>query len=131
MGSPRAERRFEATRDNVGAARRFVVESLDNVTTDLSVVELLTAELAANAVLHAKSDFGVRVFVDAASARVEIVNDEPELLLSMREPSDEGGRGLHLVEALAHDWGTESHPSEKVVWFAVTVSPSDDSSVDA
>ena len=49
--------------------------------------------------------------------RVEVRNDEPRLLPFLAEPQDTGGRGLHLVEALATRWGTESSDDQKVVWF--------------
>jgi hypothetical protein len=39
------------------------------------------------------------------------------MLPFLAEPRDTGGRGLHLVEALATRWGTESSDDEKVVWF--------------
>ena len=82
-----------------------------------AAVELLTSELATNAVVHAKTGFRVRVRGDDRNVRVEIINDEPELLLAMREPSEHGGRGLRLVEGLSSDWGAESRRDEKVVWF--------------
>jgi len=78
--------------------------------------------LATNAVLHAHSDFRVRVRTHPTLVRVEIVNDEPELLVAMSASSERGGRGLRLVEALSLDWGTESSRAEKIVWFEVPVS---------
>jgi anti-sigma regulatory factor (Ser/Thr protein kinase) len=128
----RKEQTFPATGASVAKARRFVADVLEGVVDKASVVELLTSELAANAVIHADSEFRVRVIVNVGTVRVEIVNDEPELLLIMKEPSDEGGRGLHIVKALAQDWGSESRRDEKVVWFAVsTGAAADDASVDA
>jgi anti-sigma regulatory factor (Ser/Thr protein kinase) len=78
---------------------------------------LLAAEVAANAVIHANSPFEVRVHDDGPAFRVEIVNDAPELVAAVREPSDDSGRGLHIVEALARRWGSESRGDQKVVWF--------------
>jgi hypothetical protein len=46
-------------------------------------------------------------------------------LLAMREPSARGGRGLRLVQELSLDWGTESTRDEKIVWFEVPTSASD------
>jgi len=127
----RAERSFSPTPDSVAEARRFVIETLGDVPADISVIELLTGELAANAVLHAHSEYRVRVFTNSNLVRVEIVNDEPELLLSLKEPSSEGGRGLRILDALAQDWGTVSHQDEKIVWFAVSTAGADGASVDA
>jgi anti-sigma regulatory factor (Ser/Thr protein kinase) len=131
MEPARAEQSFGAKPESVASARRFVLDALEDVPTDHAVVELLTAELATNAVVHADSEFRVRVLVGSDSVRVEIVNDEPELLLSLNDPSDEGGRGLHIVKALAQDWGTKSSRDEKVVWFAVAIAAADEASVEA
>ena len=84
---------------------------------DPSVVALLTSEIATNAVLHARSPYRVRVFERPEIVRVEIINDEPELLLAMKDPSEHGGRGLRIIDQLANDWGTESTRSDKIVWF--------------
>jgi len=82
-------------------------------------VRLLTSELATNAVRHARSGFRVRVRSDPTLVRVEVINSEPEMLLAMRESSEEGGRGLRLVRELSVDFGVESSRDEKAVWFAV------------
>jgi anti-sigma regulatory factor (Ser/Thr protein kinase) len=87
------------------------------VGADPGAAELLAAELATNAVIHAQSPFEIRVGRNADALRVEIVNDKPELLPIKKTPSEEGGRGLAILDALANDWGTESRPDCKAVWF--------------
>ena len=74
---------------------------------DAEAAALLASELAANAVLHASSEFEVRVTDDGEAFRVEVVNDAPDMIVSLKEPSEEGGRGLHIVNALALRWGTD------------------------
>jgi hypothetical protein len=59
----------------------------------------------------------VRVAADSDALRVEVVNDAPEMVAAIREPSVEGGRGLHIVDALACRWGVDVRDDEKVVWF--------------
>jgi len=113
------ERAFPAEVSSVRRARTFVADAVASSPVDTQVVRLLTSELATNAVLHTQSGFRVRVRAGADSVRVEIVNDEPELLLAMREPSETGGRGLRLVEELSLQWGVRSSRDEKVVWFEV------------
>ena len=54
---------------------------------------------------------------DGEAFRVEVVNDAPEMIVSLKDPSDESGRGLHIVNALALRWGTDVMEREKVVWF--------------
>jgi anti-sigma regulatory factor (Ser/Thr protein kinase) len=122
------ERSFPLEVTSVGRARRFVDDVLRSTPVNLHVVRLLTSELAANAVLHARSGFRVHVRGDSERVRVQVINHEPELLLAMAEPSvtGSGGRGLRLVEGLSLDWGVESSSHEKVVWFEVPTSGSHD-----
>jgi len=120
------ERGFPADPASVGRARTFVTDALAGTSVNAEVVRLLTSELATNAVLHAGTDFRVRLRTDPSIVRVEVVNDEPELLLAMREPSERGGRGLRLIADLSLDWGAESFRDEKVVWFEVPASGGED-----
>jgi anti-sigma regulatory factor (Ser/Thr protein kinase) len=89
--------------------------------TDPDAAALLASELAANAITHANSAFEVRVPEDGEAFRVEIVNDAPEMIVALKEPSEESGRGLHIVEALSQRWGTQAYDREKVVWFELPV----------
>jgi anti-sigma regulatory factor (Ser/Thr protein kinase) len=116
-GQVERSRSFDARPGSVRAARRFVVSVVRETEVDADVAELLTSELATNAVVHAGSAFEVRVRTADSTVRVEIVNDEPELLASLREPDERGGRGLAIIESLAARWGTESDRGHKIVWF--------------
>lgn len=71
--------------------------------------------------VHANSAFEVRAIEKADVLRVEVVNDAPEMVAALREPSAESGRGLHIVEALASRWGVDAIGTEKVVWFELPV----------
>ena len=110
-------RRFDVLPQSIRDARTFVRDFADAAGADADAAELLASELATNAVRHARTSYEVRMGKHAGVLRVEIVNDAPELLLAMRAPSAEGGRGLAIVEDVAQDWGTVSHGGEKVVWF--------------
>ena len=101
-------RNFEARPDSVRAARRLVASVVHETGADVEFAELLTSELATNAVVHAVTRFEARIRTAHSGVRVEIVNDEPELLASLRDPDERGGRGLGTIEALASRWGTES-----------------------
>jgi hypothetical protein len=59
---------------------------------------------------------------DGTTLRVEVANTEPELLPTFNAPSDSGGRGLGLLESMALNWGTESRPNDKIVWFEMPTS---------
>jgi hypothetical protein len=39
----------------------------------------------------------------------------------MREPSADGGWGLHIVDNLASRWGIEDQGARTVVWFEIEI----------
>ena len=110
-------RTFSSQVESVSEARSFVRECLRGTAADCDNAVLLTSELAANAVIHAQSGFQIEIRRSTASIRVELLNDEPEILPMLTEPTEDGGRGLRLVESLASCWGMESDPDHKMVWF--------------
>jgi anti-sigma regulatory factor (Ser/Thr protein kinase) len=116
------ERTFPAEPGSAAAARRFVGDTFAHSPVDPSTAQLLVSELATNAIVHTNSPFRVRVtYRDSDTVRVEVIDDEPELALRLSEPTDTGGRGLHILQALAQRWGTESTRDHKVVWFDLSM----------
>lgn len=115
-----ATRTFPAQPESVAAARRFVERVLDAQGLDGELREaavLLASELVTNAVLHARSEMLVRVEVEHR-LRVEVRDANPRVPQASEVPLEAlSGRGLHLVEALADQWGIEPGPDGKVVWF--------------
>jgi anti-sigma regulatory factor (Ser/Thr protein kinase) len=99
--SPQRRRNFGLQPESVRAVRSFVRQLANDAGADAEAAALLASELAANAVLHANSEFEVRVANDGGAFRVEIVDDAPEMIVAFQEPSDEGGRGLRIVNGLA------------------------------
>jgi anti-sigma regulatory factor (Ser/Thr protein kinase) len=83
----------------------------------LEDARVVVTELAANAVLHAGSDFTVSIHGDASRLRIA-VRDGSRAIPAPQEPSAHrlSGRGLVLVSALARRWGVEPLPDGKVVW---------------
>jgi anti-sigma regulatory factor (Ser/Thr protein kinase) len=110
-------RKFDLTPENVRAVRSFVREIAVKSGADPDAAAVLASELAANAVVHANTDFEVHVPERDEAFRVEVINDAPEIIVALRDPSDDSGRGLHIVDALAQRWGTESTADQKIVWF--------------
>ncbi len=115
--------RFPPQTVSVRGARRFVQECL--TATPMQVLAddagLLVCELAANAVLHARTDFDVAVSAlhDRAGVRVT-VRDDAAALPAVTAPSATAmsGRGLALVQTLASRWGAgPSSSARKGVWF--------------
>ncbi|MFF3919481.1 ATP-binding protein [Streptomyces sp. NPDC001852] len=81
--------------------------------------EVVTAELVANAVQHARAA-AMRVTVRRTGERaVQIaVFDRSRVLPFLKSPAPEevGGRGLGIVDALAQSWGVDRLPWGKRVW---------------
>ena len=88
----------------------------------LDRVLLLTSEIVTNAILHARTPLRLTASLDGGQVRVRVY-DRLRLLPRLRSyPTDAGtGRGMHLVEALADQWGVEETANGKCVWFAVAV----------
>ncbi len=115
----------EAERSAPRAARHWVMRAVAEAGIGGStnqVVELLTGELVANAVVHGPSDQSVTVRVRIDGHVVQVfVSDAGGGVPTVRhpEPTAPSGRGLALVEALSSDWGTTNRPDGKTVWFEV------------
>lgn len=105
---------------SVASVRRFARSACDGLPGLADTVELLVSEVATNALVHGAGDVKVRVVVRGRTVRVE-VDDEGESLPRARQalPTAEGGRGLALVAALSSDWGIQTTPGGKTVWFEV------------
>ncbi|HWL35334.1 MAG TPA: SpoIIE family protein phosphatase [Frankiaceae bacterium] len=83
-------------------------------------VELLASELATNALAHGVSPFTVVARYDGATVRVEVGDGSRELPAPRdARPTDEGGRGMELIEAMSSAWGTLPTLDGKRVWFEV------------
>ena len=79
---------------------------------------LLTSELVTNAVSHTQQPFTVSVDNTGQGVRVAVIDGSstPPVVRQADEVS-EHGRGLHLVDQLASEWGTDALPDGKQVWF--------------
>jgi CheY-like chemotaxis protein len=105
---------------SVGRARRFVRDRLDEWGIDGPIDDalLVVSELAANALTHARSSYRLRISATPHALRIEVDDNgvgtpEPQPLTE----TEEHGRGLHLVGALAASWGMESaETGGKRVW---------------
>ncbi|GAB1337305.1 hypothetical protein ACE1SV_38950 [Streptomyces sp. E-15] len=124
--------RFTATPRGARLARRLASQQMaiwgwPYGTPVNDTVELLVAELAANAVTHGRvrgRDAELRLSTEAGQVRVEMSDTRGERRPVIHDaPADgEGGRGLVLVAALAKEWGTASRAGApgKTVWAVVS-----------
>lgn len=101
-------------------ARWFVDETLTNwgLESLCDDARLITSELSANAVLHARTDFCVTL-QSAVSGHLRIEVRDGEARMSSPAAPRQGatsGRGLVLVGTLATSWGTQVVSDGEVVW---------------
>ncbi|MET7618337.1 SpoIIE family protein phosphatase [Streptomyces sp. NPDC005408] len=104
-----------------GRARRLARRALARWNLeDLSdSVELLVSEVVTNAVRYAERPVTLRL-LRTEVLRCEVGDDSPQLPRQRRaRDTDEGGRGLFLVNRLARRWGATRLSTGKVVWFEV------------
>lgn len=113
---------FEAQPKSVRDARHFVGRALRGRANSEAIDDamLLASEIVTNAVLHADSSVEVVITLpdDTRGLRIEVKDKSPEQP-QVRDTAvtDVNGRGLHLVEELAVDWGVRPDPPGKAVWF--------------
>ncbi|MGW6569300.1 SpoIIE family protein phosphatase [Streptomyces sp. NPDC054975] len=82
-------------------------------------VELLISEVVTNAVRYAERPVTLRL-LKTDVLRCEVGDDSPQLPRRWRaRDTDEGGRGLAVVEALSSRWGAVPTYGGKAVWFEV------------
>jgi PAS domain-containing protein len=101
-----------------GQARKLTKQKLALWGLDelAMTTELLVSELVGNVVRHARGPIGLRLL--RGSTLICEVTDGSETMPRIRHASatDEGGRGLQLVAALSHRWGTRYTPTGKSIW---------------
>jgi anti-sigma regulatory factor (Ser/Thr protein kinase) len=119
-------RSFPGVLDAARAARHFVTGVLgprrdQALSQDAAIV---TAELAANAVLHAGTGFTVAVSQSADGVRISVQDATP-----MQSAEGDGSlvtspeHGLGVVSTIATRWAVEPLPDGKVVWAELPASP--------
>jgi anti-sigma regulatory factor (Ser/Thr protein kinase) len=113
----------ELPRDPAAAsyARRLLDElSADRLQADaLDQSKLLVSELVNNAVLHGRGRITLRVDVNEARLRAEVIDEGSGFERVVRDnPLDQlGGWGLALVDSESSRWGV--HEGTTHVWFEI------------
>ena len=116
---------FVAMPEAVAAARRFVSETLRSWGENRLVWDgaLIVSELATNAIVHGGSPFRASVERAARVVRIAVEDVGPGLPQSRTVPHDAlGGRGMAIVEELAHRWGCDRVDGGKVFWAELETS---------
>ncbi|MFJ1709432.1 SpoIIE family protein phosphatase [Kitasatospora sp. NPDC088346] len=108
-----------------GEARRHARDQLAAWDLDELVVttELVVSELVGNVVRHAKGPVQLRLL--RSDVLICEVSDGSLTTPHIRRASttDEGGRGLQLIEALSHRWGTRHAATGKCIWTEQLLPP--------
>src|SRR5215213_3543800 len=102
------DRRWSAMAERVKDARHFVGETVAAETIGAcdEDVRLVTSELVANAVVHARTPFTVGVSWTGKIVLIEVTDGTKVFPLRKHHVSDVvGGLGLVLVQAVSLRWG--------------------------
>jgi anti-sigma regulatory factor (Ser/Thr protein kinase) len=122
-------RRFVASPDSVGEARRFASEYIADLSPELrDTVSLMVSELSTNSLVHACVGFEVTIDRSLHLLRVA-VTDQGDGTPAVQTPGsyEPHGRGLRIVEALSDHWGiTEASGDGKTVWFQIGLTSASD-----
>ena len=117
-------RRFRASEESVGAARRFVSGIISDLPGELQdSVSVMVSELSTNALVHASSGFDVAVERSDETVLI-LISDQGDgiPMVQSPNPSEPHGRGLRIVETLSDDWGImPSSGTGKTVWFRMSL----------
>ena len=113
-------------RQSVAVGRHWVVRiAADAGVTGMAnqVIELLTSELLANAVLHGAAGRAIHLAFHGNDdvARVAVSDSVPARPVVLHpELTAPSGRGMAIVEAMSNRWGVDAQADGgKVVWFEI------------
>jgi anti-sigma regulatory factor (Ser/Thr protein kinase) len=107
----------------IATAREFTASCLDGwavAETARDDAILLVSELVTNAVVHGRAPIELQLRRRPGELRIE-VRDTATALPRLRPigPGAASGRGLHIVAAIAREWGVRREPAGKTVWSAL------------
>ncbi|MGI5408826.1 ATP-binding protein [Streptomyces chartreusis] len=116
---------FEAAPTEVRLLRRAASKQLMRWGRPVPVdeVELIVAELATNVVKHVGEGTAATLILEWKGERLRLeVHDKSRAvpLQSQAGCDEECGRGLHLLAAVAVDWGTMLTAAGKAVWCEIS-----------
>ena len=117
---PHAVRGFPPHLDSAREARHFVLGQLGSLADRAlaSDAAIVIAELAANAIVHARSTFTVAVSQAGDTVRIAVrdmvpLGDGERLVTAI-------GHGLDVVGKIVKRWAVEPLPDGKVIWVELS-----------
>jgi anti-sigma regulatory factor (Ser/Thr protein kinase) len=118
---------LEGAPGNIRVARHFATRLADLLApegrelgpSDVQALALMVSELVSNAVEHGEGTVQVCLRTEGDRLRVEIVDgSDGQPVRRYAMPGALSGRGLEIVDRLAHAWGWEPvDGGGKLVWF--------------
>ncbi|MFD8060220.1 ATP-binding protein [Streptomyces cyaneofuscatus] len=121
---------FEAAPAQLSGLRQVVRSQLDlwDASAIAEEAELVVTELGTNVIKHVGRDAAASLVLELREGRVRLeVHDRsrvlPAPLAEVCVESDECGRGLHLIAAMARDWGSVRTATGKVIWCELSLAP--------
>ncbi|GGK49474.1 ATP-binding protein [Planomonospora parontospora subsp. parontospora] len=123
--------RLAGSPEQVMRARRLVSATLGRGHPLHDDCVLLTSEIVTNAVVHSRSGRGgafvLGISCSARGVRVSVQDEGSSSAPCVCHASAEatGGRGLPLLEALAHRWGLVRRAGSNKVWFELELEPAE------
>jgi anti-sigma regulatory factor (Ser/Thr protein kinase) len=123
-GRRRARAGFPAELVSAARARSFVGNLCRSWGIPEAVLEaeMVVTELVENAIRHSHSDCDVSVALADSTLTIGVADHghRPPQVLYPR-PDTPGGRGLLMVQNIAHRWGYRPTGDGKVVWADLSV----------
>lgn len=103
-------------------ARQLTGQALTGTPDDtVDTAQLLVTEIVSNAVAHGVGPVDLVIETGPHEIRVSVHDHGPGLPMVVAPPPlSEFGRGLHIVQSLADDWGVDPGDGDspgKHVWF--------------
>ncbi|WP_364707362.1 ATP-binding protein [Streptomyces ossamyceticus] len=119
---------FEAVPMEVSLLRKAAAAQLSQWGMEGNVEEagLLVTELATNVLKHVGEGASATLILELRSERLRVeVHDKSYVIPSARisDCTEECGRGLHMLAALALDWGANQTAVGKAVWCEILLTP--------
>lgn len=116
-----SSRMFLPVSESVRASRGFVVAALHRLEADdlIDDATVIVSELSTNAVRHARSPFRVSVSELGGLVCISVKDvGDGYAVLPTTAADDHAieGRGMTIIDALAHSWGYSALDDGKVVW---------------
>jgi PAS domain S-box-containing protein len=116
--------RLDPVESAVAKARHLVTEYLAERGMPASLVAdaaLVTSELVTNAVVHGRPPLDLRARIEGHDVFIEVRDQAIYQPRKLRpDETDEHGRGLQIVAALADRWGTRPTERGKAVWCVLS-----------